>query len=601
MFNTTTTRKLMLLKKKRQKYRGKVLVLGNDDRSFLSVIRSLGRKNICVHVGWCTNAKTALYSKYIFKVHEIPPYSQKDDSWKKLLIVLFQRERFDIVIPCNDQTIIPLHEYRKELEPFAFIYLLNENAFEVAFDKSKSSRLARELNIPVPREIEVFSHNESKEIIQNYQFPIVLKPITSFTLSNIQRGRNKVCKAFNSNELSTYLRKMLFQGSVLVQENFVGKGVGVEVMAKEGEIHFAFQHVRIHEAIFRGGNSYGGGGSYGGGSSYRKSTAVKPELLTATRKLIKALNYTGVVMVEFKVNFKTNEWVFLEINGRFWGSLPLAIASGADFPFYLYQLLVEGKRSFPQYYKKGMYCRNYFIDFYWMSVNFRSNRFNPNPENLPFWTVAKELINILIFRERSDTLVIDDLKPGFYEIASLVSIIKKGVFRKTQLKLISLSPIRKIYSRKVHSLLRKVEVVLFVCKGNICRSPFAQYYAQCIFPKGVKVMSVGYFPEEGRNSPEEAIEVARRYGIDLYKHRSIIVTEEIIRKADIVFTFDEENLKYINDQFPSYKTKIFRFSLLVNKGHLSIRDPYGGTVADFNEVYSDIYRILETCKFCNNH
>ena len=55
---------------KKENRNGKVLVLGDDDRSFLTVIRSLGRKNICVHVGWCPSASFALHSKYIKKIHE---------------------------------------------------------------------------------------------------------------------------------------------------------------------------------------------------------------------------------------------------------------------------------------------------------------------------------------------------------------------------------------------------------------------------------------------------------------------------------------------------------------------------------------------------
>ncbi len=125
-----------------------------------------------------------------------------------------------------------------------------------------------------------------------------------------------------SEALNTNLEILLEQGDVSVQENFIGMGVGVELLAARGELLFAFQHVRVHEPIM--------------GSSYRKSVPLDPKLLEASTKLLKALNYTGVAMVEFKVNFKTGAWVFIEINARFWGSLPLAVAAEADFPYYLY-------------------------------------------------------------------------------------------------------------------------------------------------------------------------------------------------------------------------------------------------------------------------
>src|SRR6185503_6339152 len=113
----------------------------------------------------------------------------------------------------------------------------------------------------------------------------------------------------------------------------------------DGQVLSAFQHARIHETTEWG-------------SSYRRSVAISPELLEASQRLMQAIRYTGVAMAEFIVNPKSGQWVFLEINGRFWGSLPLAVAAGADFPYYLYRLLVEDNRDLPTDYRLGVRCRN---------------------------------------------------------------------------------------------------------------------------------------------------------------------------------------------------------------------------------------------------
>jgi hypothetical protein len=94
---------------------GKVLVLGEDARAFLSVIRSLGRRGIEVHVAWCPRNALALRSRYIRRIHSLPAYLVEDDAWKRALIDLCAREQFDLVIPCNDQTLIPLQKHRDEL------------------------------------------------------------------------------------------------------------------------------------------------------------------------------------------------------------------------------------------------------------------------------------------------------------------------------------------------------------------------------------------------------------------------------------------------------------------------------------------------------
>ena len=99
---------------------------------------------------------------------------------------------------------------------------------------------------------------------------------------------------------------ILDRTSVAVQEYFEGHGVGVEFLAKEGEILMSFQHRRLHEP------------PDGGGSSYRKSCKVDPQLSDATTALVKSLGYSGVGMAEYRYDFKRNDWIFVELNAIHW-------------------------------------------------------------------------------------------------------------------------------------------------------------------------------------------------------------------------------------------------------------------------------------------
>ena len=560
---------------------GKVMVLGDDNRSFLAVIRSLGRRNLCVHVGWHSPNSSALSSKYVAKTHDILPYSPNDDSWKDSLLAILRKEQFDLVIPCNDQTIIPLQKHRADLERFASIYLLDGKVYETVCSKAKVNELARSLDIAIAKEMKVSCLADSGTILSEFQLPVVLKPCFSFSEENIV-DRNYVRKAYNPEELNVYLQSLSKQGVILVQENFIGTGVGVELLVEHGRLLMVFQHIRIHEPLM------------GGGSSYRKSVSCQPELLDAAAKLMKAMNYTGVAMVEFKVNFDTGDWVFIEINGRFWGSLPLAVSAKADFPYALYQLLVEGRQEFPQDYRKGIYCRNLLSDLVWFLQNLRADRSDPTLATLSPWQVAREVVNMLKLKERSDTFVMDDPKPGFVELVNLIYTLRTMVLGKIGLFLLSLSTIRKLYSHRTRRALSKARIVLFVCKGNICRSPFAQHYARTVFPESVNVMSSGYFPKEGRVCPKEAVAVAKELGIDLTMHLSITVTEEIVHQAQIIFTFDEENRRVLAKQYPSAKSKIHRLCLLAHSGPIIIKDPYGGNIDDFKDVYETIARIIDS-------
>ncbi len=106
----------LILKMGCKEYTGKVLLLGSGNKSFLALIRSFGRKGICLHVGWCQQEIYALKSKYISCNHYIPPFSHTDHEWKDTLKRILTKENYDLVVACSDPQIIPLQLYKDELD-----------------------------------------------------------------------------------------------------------------------------------------------------------------------------------------------------------------------------------------------------------------------------------------------------------------------------------------------------------------------------------------------------------------------------------------------------------------------------------------------------
>ena len=559
----------------------KVLVLGDDIRSFLTVIRSLGRRGLSVHIGWHPPDSPALSSRYVSKVHFIPPFSLDDDAWKNKLISIMQNERFDLVIPCNDQSLIPIQKHRKELERHGSIYLLDDRVFDVVNDKRKTAQLAQSLDISFPGEVLVSGIGQVDQVLESFNFPLILKPVSSFGIENLVSKRF-VRKVHNREQLIYTLTTMLTEGTVLVQACFDGVGVGIELLADHGKMLVTFEHLRVHEP------------HTGGGSSYRKSVPLDQRLLKAASDLMARLEYTGVAMVEFRVDFRTGRWVLLEINGRFWGSLPLAVAAGADFPHYLYQLLVEGKRVFPADYKTGLYCRNFLKDLKWMIQNLRGSISNPLGLLRTSLDILKGLINIVTFRERSDTFVLDDMRPAFKEIALAAAKLCSVLNGKIRLSMMSLPGMRGLYLRKTHRALRNAKNVLFVCRGNICRSPFAEHYARKLLPRTTRITSTGFYPISNRASPPEAIEAAEKLGINLSPHRSSIINQKMVHQADAIFIFDDKNLREMLEHYPLSINKIYWLGHLAKKGPLAIPDPYGRGRAAFEQTYRRIAELLSS-------
>src|SRR3712207_1619892 len=98
---------------------------------------------------------------------------------------------------------------------------------------------------------------------------------------------------------------------VLLQEYYRGEALGVELLTERGRPLLAFQHRRLREVPITGG-----------ASSFRESVPLDLALLELSLRIMRALDWTGLAMVEFKVGAEGPK--LMEVNGRVWGSLPLA-------------------------------------------------------------------------------------------------------------------------------------------------------------------------------------------------------------------------------------------------------------------------------------
>jgi protein-tyrosine-phosphatase/predicted ATP-grasp superfamily ATP-dependent carboligase len=561
----------------------KVLILGNDNRSFLTVIRSLGRRGLEVHIAWCDPEVAALHSRYVTKIHEITGYDPVNNDWKEDFVTILKKEKFSLVIPCNDQSIIPLQCHRQELEGLSQIYLLDDDVFETTYNKQAMFEMAGNLGIPVPDGALITAQDDLDPIILKFGFPLVLKPFSSFSLNNLTK-RQEIRKAFSLGELRSLLSFMTRNGPLLVQKNFAGIGAGIELLADRGEILTVFQHLRVHEPV------------HGGGGPYRKSCELDPELYQAAEKLIAALRYTGVAMLEFKINPETGKWVFIEINARFWGSLPLAVASGMDFPWYLYELIVHGRRDFNTHYKKGLYCRNLVMDIEWFRNNLREDRSDPYLHTLPVRKVALEFLNILTFRERSDTFVWDDPRPGIVDLFSWVQDKWKAFKGKVFILLHSLRIVKAHHRRKAIRRLCRNPKILFVCTGNICRSPYASSLAWAELGSSFLVSSQGLLAVPGRNCPPLAVKTANQAGIDLAGHSAAPLSQEEIDRTGAVFVFDLGNYEGMIGSFKNIKTKLFYLGAFLPQGSVVIADPDGGDAETFAQTYQTIAQAVANLK-----
>ena len=407
----------------------------------------------------------------------------------------------------------------------------------------------------------------------------MLKPVSSFSLEHAD-GRREVQTIRSESDLAPALEKMLRDGPVQVQTFFRGKGVGVELLAKDGHMLIAFQHERVHEP------------PTGGGSSYRRSVPLDARLLDAAKALVSSLHYTGVLMAEFRVNPEIEDWILVETNARFWGSLPLAAVSGVDFPLYLYQTLVGGRTDFPQNYKIGVYSRNLTLDLRWFKNKIKAYRNDPTLRVVSLRHVCSELRNVFTLSEHIDTFALDDPRPFFVEARELAGRAIKVVWTRVA-RLSGVSRFRKMLrAKRAVRKIRGATKVTFVCYGNICRSAFAEAYARSIAPQGIKFFSAGTFAKSDRHSPDEARAVAKRVGIDLEGHRSRVLSSSMAEESDVIVIFDRQNLEAVSREFPQTKSRIVRLGDFLPGAEEEIPDPYGQPTEHYERCFQTISNFI---------
>jgi protein-tyrosine-phosphatase len=135
--------------------------------------------------------------------------------------------------------------------------------------------------------------------------------------------------------------------------------------------------------------------------------------------------------------------------------------------------------------------------------------------------------------------------------------------------------------------------LLFVCMGNICRSPFAERLARQQLPDDRRASSAGHFPHPGRRPPRPAVKAARRgFGVDLRGHRSRVLSPKMVEAADAVFVCDPHNHAAVTALCPEAAGRTHFLGALHPDGPLTVADPYGGAGSAYEIVYGQIARAI---------
>ena len=380
--------------------RNKILFLDAEARSTLSIIRSIGRNyDFDIYVAGRNKNDICRFSRYTekFLIYK-DPLKSKIGFLESLESIVLEN-KVDFIFPCSDLTLYPICDSYFYNKYNSKLIAPSNESYLSTFDKREMNEIAKRCDVLIPKDYE----------LDEITFPCVIKPRQSrfYIDDTMAHGFREFVN--NNHEMDIFMDSIKNMDTTpLIQEVIEGEGNGVFIAAKDGEIFASFAHERIREVP-----------PGGGASTLRKAANIDNELYDSAKKLISELKWTGIAMVEFKGKY------FMEINGRPWGSMDLAVSSGVDFPSMMINIFVynknidELKKLFNKSYDEHHYAK-------WIEGEFEYIKYLEKNKKVSL--IEKLKILCLPFVNTSyDTFKLNDPLPFLYLVLRKIA---KKVFRK---------------------------------------------------------------------------------------------------------------------------------------------------------------------------
>lgn len=272
------------------------------------------------------------------------------DGFVRALARICDEEKVELLLPISEAGLLAVSGRREQLSGILIPFPDHATVSRVC-DKAAVMACAERIGIAVPRQVSAHTIAQLRSVdAGTLHFPLVLKPARSV----VEKARAKTTVVHVSDPQSWDAAVDTLSPEhfpVLVQQRIEGPGIGVFLLLWQGRLVAHFGHQRIREKPPSGGVSV-----------LRESVAVDPLLLRLSQTLLASFGWNGVAMVEYKRDARTGIVYIMEINGRFWGSLQLAIDAGVDFPRLLADLALGQFMPASESYKLGVASRWFWGD-----------------------------------------------------------------------------------------------------------------------------------------------------------------------------------------------------------------------------------------------
>ena len=294
-----------------------------EQRSALALVRSLGRAGHTVYVCSVGGRSLSGASRYCSAEARVADPLDGGERFERDVRALIDRWKIDVLVPVSEPALLALLPARERLGEVVLPFP-DEATFRRICDKAELLSVAPRVGIAIPRQITLRTAREADALDPgSVEYPVVIKPARSVgegaAAGAPRRTKLTVRHAADAAELSAALAELNDAAGeaaypLLIQQRILGPGIGIFLLLWDGRVVASFAHRRIREKPPSGGVSV-----------YRESVAADPALVARSRALLDHFGWCGVAMVEYKVDERSGTPYLMEVNGRFWNSLALAV------------------------------------------------------------------------------------------------------------------------------------------------------------------------------------------------------------------------------------------------------------------------------------
>jgi predicted ATP-grasp superfamily ATP-dependent carboligase/protein-tyrosine-phosphatase len=573
------------------------VIIGDEPRVVLAVARSLERCGVPVDL--IHSGSVAATSRSIRRNIRVASSDQSFHDYADAVLGALAQLTYPLVVPVSDNALHLVLERHDEVRRYATVAAPGIEPLRTVLDKEATMRHALACGVPIPATYDFPDEASFRGAHSSITYPVIAKPKNKAG----PPARFKVMYFQSFDELALeFAQDPDFGRTYLLQEYVDGSGVGIGAFMRDGAAIAVAQHRRITELPPSGGVAV-----------TAVSELVDPQLADYAVRLLRTIGWDGLAMVEFKCS-ANGRTALMEINGRAWGSIALAIASGVDFPRYLWMSYAGAPLNTLLPAAKDQ------VRFSWSAgglARLEMVLIDPAIPPIGFVRELRSFFEHLLDPRGHPVFRILDPLPGVLELTQVARgsarrIAKAAISRFVPRRVLTVlsnartlpAPARRVYVGRSlwrsagfrrRPPRRRIRSVLFVCHGNIMRSAFAAATLRAALTSStVDVDSAGVAARVGRPADDDAMRVADELGVSLARHRAKPVTRELINSAELIVVMDWRNEALLLEAHPDARRRVAflgAFAPDADEGEM-IADPYRAPRPVVEECFTRIARAV---------